>query len=47
MKLKSKNVEIENMLKVNRRNNANSAGCNNSTKLLVPRNGRKKLNIYN
>ena len=25
----------------------NSASCNNCTKLLVPRNGRKKLNIYN
>ena len=33
MKLKSKNVEIENMLKVNRRNNANSAGCNDGVTL--------------
>ena len=29
------------------RNNTNSIGCDDSTKLLVPRNGRKKLNIYN
>ena len=33
--------------KKNNRNNINSISCNNSTKLLVPRNGRKKLNIYN
>ena len=33
--------------KNNKRNNTNSTSCNNSTKLLVPRNGRKKLNIYN
>ena len=30
-----------------KRNNANSTSCYYSTKLLVPRNGRKKLNIYN
>ena len=30
-----------------KRNNTNSTGCNYCTKLLVPRNGRKKLNIYN
>lgn len=29
------------------RNNTNSIGCDDCTKLLVPRNGRKKLNIYN
>ena len=33
--------------KNDKRNNANSISRNNSTKLLVPRNGRKKLNIYN
>ena len=33
--------------KNNKRNNFNSTSCNNCTKLLVPRNGRKKLNIYN
>ena len=31
----------------NKRNNINSVGCYDCTKLLVPRNGRKKLNIYN
>ena len=31
----------------NKRNNANSISCDYCTKLLVPRNGRKKLNIYN
>ena len=41
MKLKSKNVEIENMLKVNRRNNANSAGCNNSSIVNISRNNNK------
>ena len=30
-----------------KRNNTDSIGCDDSTKLLVPRNGRKKLNIYN
>ena len=30
-----------------KRNNTNSTSCNDCTKLLVPRNGRKKLNIYN
>ena len=34
-------------LELNARNNSNSISCNNCTKLLVPRNGRKKLNIYN
>ena len=33
--------------KNNKRNNINSIGCDDCTKLLVPRNGRKKLNIYN
>ena len=33
--------------KNNNRNNSNSIGCYYCTKLLVPRNGRKKLNIYN
>lgn len=34
-------------LELNARNNTNSISCDDSTKLLVPRNGRKKLNIYN
>ena len=38
---------LKSTVEENRRNNTNSIGCNNSTKLLVPRNGRKKLNIYN
>lgn len=31
----------------NERYNFNSISCYDCTKLLVPRNGRKKLNIYN
>lgn len=38
---------LKSTVEENRRNNTNSIGCNNCTKLLVPRNGRKKLNIYN
>ena len=38
---------LQNYNKNNKRNNTNSISGNNCTKLLVPRNGRKKLNIYN
>ena len=44
---KTRNSIKNSQLKENTRNNSNSVGCNNRTKLLVPRNGRKKLNIYN
>lgn len=38
---------VRNAIKENARNNVNSVSCDYCTKLLVPRNGRKKLNIYN
>ena len=38
---------LQNCNKKDKRNNTNSTSCDYCTKLLVPRNGRKKLNIYN
>ena len=46
-KIKTRKLVKNSHLKENARNNSNSISCDYSTKLLVPRNGRKKLNIYN
>ena len=46
-KIKTRKLVKNSHLKENARNNSNSISCDYCTKLLVPRNGRKKLNIYN